>query len=200
MAKSLEEKNAIRREHYKKNREKILAQQKIYRAKPAAKEKKRLYDLTRVGKRIRKKWADFTEEEKEQQRARQRVLYAKNREKINAKRRAYRKTDIGRKKELERHKKYRKTEKGKHLNRRITARLKHLRRILEKEMSPFDIFVFNEAYNIRVIREKLFKTKWNIDHIIPVTKGGTNIYTNIQVVPATWNFRKSNIHTEKFFG
>jgi hypothetical protein len=200
MAQTLEEINAKRREHYKQNREKILEQQKKYRADPIAKEKKRLYDLTRVGKRRHKKWADYTEEEKERQRARQRADYIKNKEKINARQKLYRDSEEGRKKELARHSKYRKTEKGKHLNRRITARLKHLRRTLEKEMTPLDVFTFDEAYDVRVRREKLFGFKWHIDHIIPVTKGGTNAYTNIQVVPASWNSRKGNKHTEKYFG
>jgi hypothetical protein len=199
MAQTLEKINAKRREHYKQNRDKILAQQKIYRANPTAKEKKRLYDLTRVGKRRHKKWADYTKEEKERQRARQRADYIKNKEKINAKQKLYRDSEEGRKKELARHSRYRKTEKGKHLNRRITARLKHLRRTLEKEMTPFDVFTFNEAYDVRVRREKLFGFKWHIDHIIPVTKGGTNTYTNIQVVPASWNARKGNKHAENFF-
>ena len=173
---------------------------KKYRADPIAKEKKRLYDLTRVGKRRHKKWADYTEEEKERQRARQRADYIKNKEKINARQKLYRDSEEGRKKELARHSKYRKTEKGKHLNRRITARLKHLRRTLEKEMTPLDVFTFDEAYDVRVRREKLFGFKWHIDHIVPVTKGGTNAYTNIQVVPASWNSKKGNKHTEKYFG
>lgn len=199
MTQTSEEINAKRREHYKHNREKISGQQKIYRADPIAKEKKRLYDLTRESKRRHKKWVDYTEEEKERQRARQRADYIKNKEKINAKQKLYRDSEEGRKKELARHSRYRKTEKGKHLNRRITARLKHLRRTLGKEMIPFDVFAFNEAYDVRVRREKLFGFKWHIDHIIPVTKGGTNAYTNIQVVPASWNSRKGNKHTERFF-
>jgi len=199
MAQTLEEINAKRREHYKKNRERLLEQQKKYRANPVAKEKKRLYDLTRVGKRIRKKWSELSDREKQLIREGQKRYYQKHKEKINAKHKAYRDSEEGRKKELARHSRYRKTEKGKHLNRRITARLKHLRRTLEKEMTPLDVFTFDEAYHIRVKREKLFGFKWNIDHIIPVTKGGTNAYTNIQVVPASWNSRKGNKHTERFF-
>ena len=199
MPKTLDEINAKRREYYQRNKEKLLEQYKKYRASPIAKEKKRLYDLTRVGKRRHKKWSEYTEEDKERQRARQRADYVKHKEKINAKQKLYRDSEEGRKKELARHSRYRKTEKGKHLNRRVTARLKHLRRTLEKEMTPLDVFVFNEAYDVRVRREKLFGFKWHIDHIIPVTKGGTNAYTNIQVVPALWNSRKGNKHTERFF-
>ena len=55
MTQTSEEINAKRREHYKHNREKISGQQKKYRADPIAKEKKRLYDLTRENKRRHKK-------------------------------------------------------------------------------------------------------------------------------------------------
>jgi len=199
MTQTAEEINAQKRAYYYANKEWLREKQKEYESRPENKARKQALDKERSKTRIRKKWAEYTEEEKEKRRAWQRADYVKNKEKINAKHKLYRNSEEGRKKELARHSRYRKTEKGKHMNRRITARLKHLRRTLEKEMTPFDVFAFNEAYDVRVRREKLFGFKWNIDHIIPVTKGGTNAYTNIQVVPASWNSRKGNKHTERFF-
>ena len=105
-------------------------------------------------------------------------------------------------------KKWFKTEKGKAARRRrnsspshraLNAMRKSQKRALEKLMSDFDKFVYKEAYALRIMREKQFGTKWHIDHIIPVSKGGTNEYTNFQVVPAKWNLDKSNHHTEKYF-
>lgn len=199
MAQTPEEIKAQKRAYYYANKEWLREKQKEYESRPENKARRKAYDKERSKTRIRKKWAELSDREKQIQREGQKRYYQRHKEKIIVKCKAYRTSDEGRKKELERHKRYRKTENGKHLNRRTTARLKHLRRIIEKEMSPFDIFVFNEAYNIRIKREKLFGSKWNIDHIIPVTKGGTNVYTNIQVVPAIWNFRKGNKHTERFF-
>ena len=106
-------------------------------------------------------------------------------------------------------KRWYKTEKGKAAQRRrnsspshraLNAMKKSQKRALQKLMSDFDKFVYKEAYGLRVMREKQFGTSWHIDHTIPISKGGTNEYINIEVVPAKWNLDKSNRHTEKYFG
>ena len=43
------------------------------------------------------------------------------------------------------------------------------------------------------------RTDWHVDHIIPVSKGGLTTANNLQVVPANWNRRKSNVHNQKFW-
>lgn len=73
------------------------------------------------------------------------------------------------------------------------------RRSLERNLSEFDRFVLLEAVSLARLREKLVGGKWHVDHIIPISKGGTSAATNLQVVPAIWNRRKSNVHTERFF-
>lgn len=73
------------------------------------------------------------------------------------------------------------------------------RRSLERNLSEFDRFVLLEAVSLARLREKLVGGKWHVDHIIPVSKGGNSAATNLQVVPAIWNRRKSNVHTERFF-
>jgi 5-methylcytosine-specific restriction endonuclease McrA len=69
-----------------------------------------------------------------------------------------------------------------------------------KNLSELDIFVLQEARLLCKLRETLLGTKWDIDHIIPVSRGGTSVYTNLQVVPSMWNKSKSNRHTECYFG
>ena len=71
---------------------------------------------------------------------------------------------------------------------------------LSKGLPVFDAFVLSEAVALCKLREQMLGTKWDVDHIVPVSKGGTSVYTNLQVVPALWNKRKSNLHTERFFG
>lgn len=105
--------------------------------------------------------------------------------------------------------KWSKTEKGREAQRRknqspsqraIMAVKDARKRALEKNMTDFDRFVFKEAYLLKLLRKKLFNTVWHIDHTIPISKGGTNAYNNIEVVPAKWNLDKSNNHTNRFFG
>ena len=81
------------------------------------------------------------------------------------------------------------------------AKLKYqiVRRTAEGNLSELDVFVLKEAILLAKLREKMLGTKWHVDHIIPVSKGGASSYDNIQVVPALWNRRKSNKHTGLFF-
>ena len=81
------------------------------------------------------------------------------------------------------------------------AKLKYqlVKRSSKKALSELDKFVLSEAIFLAKLREKMFGTKWHIDHIIPVSKGGASTYDNIQVVPALWNRQKSNKHTGLFF-
>lgn len=122
---------------------------------------------------------------------------------------AYAKTEKGRAIRKAIKKRWEKTEKGIIAKRNknkspshkaLNALRKAKNRALEKAMTDFDKFVFKQAFHLRKQREQLFGTSWHIDHIIPVSKGGTNEYTNFQVVPAKWNIDKSNLHTNKFFG
>jgi len=73
------------------------------------------------------------------------------------------------------------------------------RRTLEKELDSFEFWVLQEAVELARLREHVVGSKWHVDHIIPVSKGGNSRPDNIQVVPAAWNRRKSNVIVERFF-
>jgi len=75
-----------------------------------------------------------------------------------------------------------------------------MRRSNERNLNEFDAFVLDEAIALVKLRQKLLNIEWHVDHIVPVSKGGTSNAFNIQVVPGVWNRRKSNAHTERFFG
>lgn len=73
------------------------------------------------------------------------------------------------------------------------------RRTLSRELSVDEFWVLQEAVLLARMREKIVGGKWHVDHIIPVSKGGTSEPSNLQVVPAFWNRQKSNKHSERFF-
>lgn len=75
-----------------------------------------------------------------------------------------------------------------------------MRRSNERNLNELNSFALSEAVALAKLRKQLLGNEWHVDHVIPVSKGGTSEATNIQVVPALWNRRKSNAHTERFFG
>jgi hypothetical protein len=85
-------------------------------------------------------------------------------------------------------------------NKHYFAAQRSLRRSLLRKASDFDKFVFIEAAALAALRKQITGIDWHVDHIVPVTKNGTNEFSNIQVVPASWNRSKSNRTTQKFFG
>ena len=74
------------------------------------------------------------------------------------------------------------------------------RRSLNKNLSELDHFALFEAANLARRRSLLMGFEWQVDHITPVSKGGTTTVDNLQVVPADWNRRKSNKHQNRYFG
>lgn len=77
------------------------------------------------------------------------------------------------------------------------SKYSHKRRIQKEQsnMTEFDKFVEEEALRLCEQREKLSGIKWNLDHIVPLNHKnacGLHVYSNFQVVPASWNFKKGN--------
>jgi 5-methylcytosine-specific restriction endonuclease McrA len=86
------------------------------------------------------------------------------------------------------------------LNReRLQAKTNYRRRLTQK-LSELDKFVLSEAAQLSALRTECLQFSWQIDHIVPIAKGGTNAFDNIQVVPAKWNASKGARHTQRFFG
>ena len=70
------------------------------------------------------------------------------------------------------------------------------RRYLEaQQLSELDDLALTEAFLVAETRTRLTKQPWHVDHIVPLFHKdacGLNNAFNIQVVPASWNFKKSN--------
>ena len=78
------------------------------------------------------------------------------------------------------------------------------RRLLKLNAEAIMTEAEKENYtNLVVIRDNataLFGYDWHIDHVIPLTKGGTNAVDNLEVVPALWNLAKNNRNSDSFWG
>lgn len=62
-------------------------------------------------------------------------------------------------------------------------------------LSADDKWMIEQAYELAALRTKLFGFQWHVDHIIPLNGkrvSGLHIPTNLQVIPAVDNLRKSN--------
>lgn len=73
-----------------------------------------------------------------------------------------------------------------------------MRRSKERNLDELSKFVLREAVDLAKTRTKLSGIEWHVDHIQPISKGGSSHYTNIQVAPAVWNRKKSNFSNAKF--
>ena len=59
-------------------------------------------------------------------------------------------------------------------------------------MTKEDKAKIDELYVVASDASKLFGYDWAVDHITPLAKGGLHKLSNLQVVPATWNFAKGD--------
>jgi 5-methylcytosine-specific restriction endonuclease McrA len=87
-------------------------------------------------------------------------------------------------------------------NKEYYAELKARRRARTKESDELTQFCFQEAMDLRRLREETTGFKWHIDHIVPLKhKDACGLHTaaNFQVVPAGWNCQKGNRSMDKYF-
>ena len=59
-------------------------------------------------------------------------------------------------------------------------------------MTKEDRAKINSLYAIAKDATKLFGYTWEVDHIVPLAKGGLHKLSNLQVVPMTWNRSKGD--------
>ena len=83
----------------------------------------------------------------------------------------------------------------------IRSRSKYaLLKMQYEALSVDEKWLLQEAYLLAKLREKVCGGKWEVDHIVPLSKGGLHSPHNVQVVPAYWNRSKHASHSKRFFG
>ena len=58
-------------------------------------------------------------------------------------------------------------------------------------------FFIEEAYRLATLRTKMLGFQWQVDHIVPLKHAkvcGLHTHDNLQVIPATENYKKGNRH------
>jgi hypothetical protein len=76
----------------------------------------------------------------------------------------------------------------------VARRLAKIRRT-PAWLTEDDKWLLKEAYNLAVLRTKMFGFPWHVDHIIPLQGemvSGLHVPNNIQVIPWIDNVRKAN--------
>ena len=56
-----------------------------------------------------------------------------------------------------------------------------------------------ELYTIAKYASKLFGYGWEVDHIVPLNKGGLHKLSNLQVVPMSWNRAKGDRNCDTYW-
>ena len=138
----------------------------------------------------------YREANKERTRAYSKMHYKANREKILAKKMAYRKVNKEKRKTYM--KSYNEANRGK-----LNAYAKTYQANKQKNnciISSEDKQIARWVYTMSSKLSEITDIKWEVDHIRPLSKGGTHSLDNLQIVPATWNRAKQNFNEERWNG
>jgi hypothetical protein len=93
---------------------------------------------------------------------------------------------------------YKKSDKGKAKNNVYLSQRRVKERGFFSKMTQDEKLLLKRFYEWRVRVQKKLGIKFNVDHIIPLSVGGTHHPSNLQVVPAKWNQSKHNRNTDRW--
>ena len=156
------------------------------RKKIITKQKKESYERTKDKVSENKK--KYYEANKEKILVARKAFYAKNKEKLLAKNKNfyYKNPDW--------YKEYRYRSDGRVQAKEAKRRASKLQRT-PSWLTDDDFWVFQQAHDLALLREKMFGFKWHVDHIVPLqgtNVSGLHVPENIQVIPASINTAKQN--------
>ena len=132
---------------------------------------------------------------KEEVLLKEKLYRQKNREKINATHRKWRLENPER--YAEARARYRKKRKDVVYANNAERRARKFRATIPMTKEEKEKII--EIYQISIDAKKTTVYDWEVDHIIPLSKGGLHKLSNLQVVPAEWNAKKNNLNFEKYW-
>jgi hypothetical protein len=145
-----------------------------------------------------RRWANKTQEQKDIINEKRRSYYEKTRDaRLLERKKAYIKLKNNptyKQKIKEYGTQWKKENVGKVNNSTAKRRAAKLQRT-PKWLTPDDCWMIEQAYELAILRKKMFGFDWHVDHVIPLQGdyvSGLHVPTNLQVIPGRENESKSN--------
>lgn len=182
--------SARRKREYVENKEKILSRNQAY------------YEINRASIISQKR--EYNEKRKEERALRDKAHYVVNGERLRAEKRAYRAANLEKVRALEKArrdpekiKKYIKDNKERYATyarnrkRKLRSRGRHTTEELNNIIKA-------QGYKCAYCRASLRKTRYEVDHIMPIALGGSNLKENLQMLCMPCNRKKYAKHPIAF--
>ena len=150
----------------------------VYRKFPDGSPKEEWRSL-KAQEALRKRQSEYRDSHKQEAKKYSEKYRAKNRENLLEKKRKYQRENLAA--HVARAKAYKYKKSGEY-----------------NKLSEADKSIVALMYGANQRVSKCLGIQFHVDHIIPLSKGGTHAPHNLQIVPAQWNLSKSNNNSDVF--
>ena len=96
------------------------------------------------------------------------------------------------------HAKYKKSPKGRAVSRKVANKRRAIKALALTELTEEQLGEIQQIYAHAVRVSNKLQIPFEVDHTVPLSKGGLHHPLNLQVVPAVWNRSKGDRHTERW--
>ena len=93
---------------------------------------------------------------------------------------------------------YRRSDKGKITARHSSSKRRAIERKAKVNLTEYEEGEIKQIYAHAVRVSNKLQIPFEVDHIVPLTKGGLHHPSNLQIAPASWNRSKRDRNTERW--